>query len=126
MNLKKKKEERKRSLYFLLLILSLLLIGCTPNPIIIERNITINRTINNTIYITNTTIEPCNVTEPEINTTIYDRDYVLSLIRQLKHYEKVQDKFVNQSSCMNDLNRTEAKLEKRELELCDNWNSSWC
>ena len=125
MILMKKKERERVGPVFLLLILSLLLIGCTPNPIIIERNITINRTINNTIYITNTTIEPCNVTEPEINTTIYDRDYVLSLIRQLKHYEKVQDRFVNQSSCMNDLNRTEYKLELREEELCE-WNSSWC
>ena len=108
------------------IILSIiLLIGCTPNPIIIERNITINRTINHTIYINNTIIEPCNVTKPEINTTIYDKSYVLSLIRQLKHYEKQQDKFINQSSCMNDLNRTEAKLEERELELCE-FNSSWC
>ena len=111
-------------------IVLLLLIGCT-NPTVIYRNNTINITIyqNNTITIDNTIpCGPCNTTcpEPEIDTTIYDRDYVLSLIRQLKHYEKVQDKFINQSSCMNDLNRTEAKLEERELELCDNWNSSWC
>ncbi len=105
----------------------LVLVGCS-NPTIIYRNNTINRTIylNNTITINNTI--PCNTTcpEPEINTTIYDRDYVLSLIRQLKKYEKVQDQFVNQSSCMLDLNNTEAKLEERELELCENWNSSWC
>ena len=104
----------------------ILLIGCT-RVVIVEKNNTIyNITyINNTNYINDTV--PCNVTgpEPEINTTIYDRDYVLSLIRQLKHYEKVQDRFVNQSSCMNDLNRTESKLEERELELCE-WNSTWC
>lgn len=110
-----------------IIIIIILLVGCT-RVVIVERNVTVERIVyNNTIeYITNTTIVPCNVTGPEINTTIYDRDYVLSLIRQLKHYEKVQDKFVNQSSCMNDLNRTEYKLKERELELCDNWNSSWC
>ncbi len=121
----KKKEERKRTLYFLLLILSLLLIGCTPNPIIIERNITINRTINHTIYITNTTIVPCNVTEPEINITIYDRNYVLSLIRQLKHYEKQQDRYINNSNCFDDINRTTNDLEECENALCQ-WNSTWC
>jgi len=103
----------------------ILLIGCT-NPTIIERNITINRTIylNNTIIIKNTITEPCNITCPtEQDNTSVSR---LELIRRLKYYEKVQDKFVNQSSCMNDLNRTKYQLEQRELELCENWNSSWC
>ena len=127
MNLKKKKERERVDPVFLLFILSLLLISCTPNPIIIERNITINRTtyVNNTIYINDTI--PCNLTchEPEIDTTIYDRDYVLSLIRQLKHYEKQQDKYWNDSECHDDLNRTEFKLEECEDELCD-YNLTWC
>ena len=126
------KERRRRGPWvFLLLILSLLLIGCTnPDVIYINRTIyndsCIPVIINNTITINNTI--PYNLTclEPEIESTVYDRQYVLGLIRQLKHYEKVQDRFVNQSSCMNDLNRTEYKLKERELELCYNWNSSWC
>ena len=110
--------------YILMLGILLVLVGCTK-VVVVDRNNTryINRTINHTITINNTI--PCNQTEPEINTTIYDRQYVLGLIRQLKHYEKVQDRFVNQSSCMNDLNRTEYKLKERELELCE-YNSSWC
>ena len=122
----KTKTNTRKSCYCLILVSIILLIGCT-RVVIVDRNITVEKIVyNNTIeYINNTIIEPCNVTEPEINTTIYDRDYVLSLIRQLKHYEKVQDRFVNQSSCMNDLNRTEYKLELREEELCE-WNSSWC
>jgi len=125
MNFQMKEKERKVGLVFLLLILSLLLIGCTPNPIIIERNITtyINRTINNTIYINDTV--PCNITEPIINTTIYDRDYVLGLIRQLKKYENQQDLYLNNSDCYDDLNRTETKLDICEDELCG-FNSSWC
>ncbi len=126
MILMKKKERERVGPVFLLLILSLLLIGCTPNPIIIERNITINRTITNTIYITNTTIEPCNVTEPEIDTTIYDRQYVLGLIRQLKHYEEQQDLYFNDSECSWKLNQSNIRREKAEEELCDNHNSSWC
>ncbi len=118
------KERRRRGPWvFLLLILSLLLVGCTPEPIIIERNITVERIVyNNTIeYINNTIIEPCNQTEQDNHSVSR-----LELIRRLKKYEKVQDQFVNQSSCMLDLNNTEYKLKERELELCDNWNSSWC
>jgi len=126
MNFQMKEKERKVGLVFLLLILSLLLIGCTPNPIIIERNITtyINRTINNTIYINDTVL--CNITEPIINTTIYDRDYVLGLIRQLKKYENQQDLYLNNSDCYDDLNRTETKLDICEDVMCREWNSSWC
>lgn len=117
---------------YILVILVLLLIGCTPNPIIIERNITVNRTVyvnqtiyvNNTIYINDTV--PCNITEPEIDTTIYDRSYVLSLIRQLKYYEKQQDKYlINNSDCDWELNQSNIKREKAEIELCQ-WNISWC
>jgi len=111
------------------MVMCLLIVGCS-NPIIIERNITVERIVyNNTIeYIDNTVpCNPCNLTcpEPEIDSTVYDRQYVLGLIRQLKYYEEHQDKFVNQSSCMDDLNRTEYKLELAEEELCQ-WNSSWC
>ena len=100
----------------------LVLVGCS-NPTIIYRNNTINRTIylNNTITINNTIIEPCNQTEQDNHSVSR-----LELIRRLKKYEKVQDQFVNQSSCMLDLNNTEAKLKERELELCNNRNSSWC
>jgi len=123
MNFQMKEKERKVGLVFLLLILSLLLIGCTPNPIIIERNITtyINRTINNTIYINDTVL--CNTTyhEPEINIS-YDR---LELIRRLKYYEDQQSIYFNDSECYDDLNRTETKLDVCEDELCG-FNSSWC
>ena len=124
MNFQMKEKERKVGLVFLLLILSLLLIGCTPNPIIIERNITtyINRTINNTIYINDTVL--CNTTyhEPEINIS-YDR---LELIRRLKYYEDQQSIYFNDSECYDDLNRTETKLDVCEDVMCREWNSSWC
>ena len=102
-----------------------LLIGCT-NPTVIYRNNTINKTIylNRTIIINNTI--PCNITEPIINTTIYDRDYVLGLIRQLKKYENQQDLYFNDSDCYDDLNRTETKLDVCEDIMCREWNSSWC
>ena len=97
--------------------------GCTKE-VIIERNNTIyiNKTINNTITINesiyiNNTME-CN--------TSYDKDYVLSLIRQLKHYEKQQDKYFNDSDCNDDLNHTNIELDRCKQELCISWNSSWC
>ena len=112
----------------ILLMFIVLLIGCAnPEVLYIERNHTvyINTTINQTHYINITNVMPCNITEPIINTTIYDRDYVLSLIRQLKKYEKQQDLYFNDSQCNDDLNRTEHELEIAENELCQ-WNSSWC
>ena len=113
--------------WLILGILLVFLVGCTREVTVIEERI-VNRTVylNQTIVINNTV--PYNETcpEPEINTTIYDRDYVLGLIQQLKRYEKQQDKFINQSSCMLDLNRTEYYLEQRELELCLYYNVSWC
>ena len=124
MNLMKKKERERVGPVFLLLILSLLLISCTPNPIIIERNITINRTINHTIYITNTTIVPCNVTRPEINIS-FDRSYTLELIRRIKFLEGRQDLYWNNSECSWELNQSNIKRQKVEDELCK-WNSSWC
>ena len=137
-----KEKERKGALVFLLLILSLLLIGCTPNPIIIERNNTINRTIyvNNTIYINDTI--PCNQTSPEINIT-YDR---LELIRRLKYLEGQQDKrIINETECMphnateenlkecwgdrdrymDDIYELDDELDECETRLCD-INSTWC
>lgn len=108
----------------------ILLIGCTPNPIIIERNITINNTIynityiNNTIYINDTV--PCNITEPkpEINIS-FDRSYTLELIRRLKFLEGQQNQFINHSDCFDELNTTTIKLDKCTDELCYE-NSSWC
>ncbi len=126
MNLWKKGKERKVILFFLLLALSLL-IGCS-SVIYIDRNHTvyINETINHTIYVYNTTIEPCNNTE--INVTIYDRAYVLGMIRQLKRYEDQQDTYYNynETDCMWELNQSNIKREKAELELCVFWNMSWC
>ena len=121
----KTKINNRTKYYTIILTLCLLLIGCSP--IIIERNNTINRTINHTIYRNNTIIIPCNQTEPEIDTTIYDRDYVLGLIRQLKHYEKQQDDYYNynDTNCLYDLNQSNIKRTKAENELCQ-WNSSWC
>jgi len=100
--------------------------GCAPEPIIIERNITIYKY--NTTYRNITSVMPCNLScpEPDINTTIYDRDYVLGLIRQLKKYEKQQDRFINQSDCMWRLNKTKKELEACEEVMCYNWNISWC
>ena len=100
----------------------LIILGCTPNPIIIERNITINRTINHTIYITNTTIEPCNVTK--VNTS-FDRSYTLELIRRIKFLEGQQDKYWNNSECSWELNKSNYELEECEEELCE-FNSTWC
>lgn len=112
----------------LILVFIILLIGCTPDPIMIERNITINRTVylNNTIVINNTI--PCDVCAncSEIESTVYDRQYVLGLIRQLKYYEKQQGLYFNDSECYWELNQSNFKLEKAEEELCLNWNSSWC
>ena len=108
-------------------IIILLLVGCTPNPIIIERNITVEKIVyNNSIICINNTI--CNTTcpEPEINTTIYDRDYVLGLIRQLKYYESRQDKYWNNTECKWELNQSNIEKDKAIYELCIYWNISWC
>jgi len=107
----------------LLLILLFFLMGCTKEITIIEtinETIYINQTINNTIYIYNTTIEPC-------NETLYNRDYVLGLIRQLKHYEEQQDIYYNynDTNCFYDLNQSNIELNKCKHELCYE-NSSWC
>ena len=111
--------------HHILMVMVLLIVGCS-NPTVITINRTINHTIykNNTIYINDTV--PCNITEPIINTTIYDRDYVLGLIRQLKKYENQQDLYLNNSDCYDDLNRTETKLDVCEDIMCREWNSSWC
>ena len=99
------------------MVFVLLLIGCA-NPTVITINRTINYTIykNNTIYINDTV--PCNITEPIINTTIYDRDYVLGLIRQLKRYENQQNLYFNNSDCYDNINRTETKLKECEDIMC--------
>ena len=109
-----------------MLCLVLLIVGCSPDVVYVYENHTtyINRTINNTTIINNTI--PCNITR-EINTTIYDRQYVLGLIRQLKHYEKQQDDYYNhnETDCQYDLNQSDIKLYKAVNELCQ-INSSWC
>ena len=103
----------------------LLLIGCSPSIIIVERNVTVEKIVyNNTIeYINNTIIIPCNQTEPEIDS--YDRSYMLSLIRRVKFLEGQQDKYFNDSECSWELNQSNTNREKAENELCE-WNSSWC
>ncbi len=106
----------------------LLIVGCSPDIVYIDRNNTIyiNRTITNTTTLTINNTIPCNNTE--INTTIYDRDYVLGMIRQLKRYEDQQDTYYNynETDCMWELNQSNIKREKAELELCVFWNMSWC
>lgn len=124
----KTKSNTRNSCYCLVLVSIILLIGCT-RVVIVDRNITINRTINRTIYVNNTiyindTI-PCNVTGPEIESIVYDRQYVLGLIRQLKHYEKQQGLYFNDSECNWELNKSNNELKDCEEELCD-WNSTWC
>lgn len=109
--------------------LVLLIVGCT-NPEVIYINRTINGScipiiINNTITINNTIIEPGNVSCPEVSSTIYDRQYVLGMIRQLKYYEDMQDLSFNDTECQWELNQSNVKLNIAEEELC-NWNSSWC
>ena len=91
-----------------LFILLVLLVGCTKVITITEvinETIYKNNTIyiNQTIYLNNTIIEPC-------NESIYTTDYVLGLIRQLKHYERTQDRFINHSDCFDILNNTNTKL----------------
>jgi len=121
--MKKTKINTKRTIYCLIIVV--LIVGCTKE-VIVERNNTIyiNQTIykNNTIIINNTI--PCNLSTPKINTT-YDRKYVLSLIRQLKHYEKQQNTYFNDSECVWELNTSKIKLRECEDELCE-FNSSWC
>ncbi len=113
----------KQILILGLLIVLIVLIGCTKE-IIIERNNTIynitykNITINNTV--------PCEVCKNCSPCSEYNRDYVLSLIRQLKHYEKQQDKYWNNTECFDDLNNTNKELIECKGELCNEWNSSWC
>ena len=120
----KTKTNTRKSCYCLVLVSILLLIGCTKE-VIVERNVTVERIVyNNTIEYINNTV-PCNVTEPEINSTVYDRQYVLGLIRQLKYYEKQQDIYFNDSECSWELNQSNIKRKKAEDELCG-WNSSWC
>ena len=108
--------------HHILMVMVLLIVGCS-NPTVITINRTINHTIykNNTIYINDTVL--CNTTyhEPEINIS-YDR---LELIRRLKYYEDQQSIYFNDSECYDDLNRTETKLDVCEDELCG-FNSSWC
>ena len=109
-----------------LFILLILLTGCTEV-------ITITEVINETIYINRTVITPCNQTTIYINNTIiepcnesiYKRDYVLGLIRQLKYYERTQDRFINHSDCFDILNNTTKELDQCKEEVC-NWNSTWC
>ena len=119
-----------------LVLLTGVLCGCTEV-------ITITEVINKTIYINRTVTIPCNITESNNTTTtsnttnlfivnmstvfsICDRDYVLGLIRQLKHYERTQDRFINHSDCFDTLNNTKIELEECKEELCIEWNSSWC
>ena len=109
------------------MVMVLLIVGCS-NPTVITINRTINHTIykNNTIYINNTIIEPCNVTGPEINIS-FDRSYTLELIRRIKYLEGQQNKYFNNNSdCDWELNQSNIRRKKAEDELCDNWNSTWC
>ena len=114
--------------------------GCTK---IVEVEKVINNTIiyNNTIIINKT--EPCNY--------LYDRSYVLGLIRQIKYLENQQANCINVTmddledceedyeDCEDDLDNKEDELDNCEDalddvedelvdcedELCD-LNSSWC
>ncbi len=110
--------------------LVLLIVGCS-NPTVITINRTINHTIykNNTIYINNTIIEPCNTTCPVLDdcpASGFNREYTLSLIRRVKFMEGQQDLYWNNTECYYDLNWTEVKLEECEDIMCNEWNSSWC
>ena len=112
------------------MVMVLLIVGCT-RVVIVDRNITVERIVyNNTIeYINNTIIEPCNLTCPALedcHSSGFNREYTLSLIRRVKFLEGREDLYWNDTECHYDLNRTEAKLEECEEELCGNWNSSWC
>ena len=114
-----------KSYYCLILVSIVLLIGCTPDVIYIDRNNTIiiynttyiNRTINNTI--------PCNLTCLGPENITYDRSYTLELIRRLKYLEGQQDRYWNDSECNWELNKSNNELEECEDELCE-FNSSWC
>ena len=111
-----------------IIVVLMLQIGCTnPEVIYIDHNQTIyiDKIINQTHYENITIVMPCNITQPIINTTIYDKTYVLGLIQQLKRHEQNQDKYFNDSQCNDDLNKSQTSLYKAENELCQ-WNSSWC
>ncbi len=125
----KTKINTRTKYYTIILTLSFLLIGCTPNPIIIERNITVEKIVyNNTIEYINITT-PCNITCPTLEdcpSSGFNREYTLSLIRRVKFLEGRQDLYWNNSECSWELNKSNVELKECEEELCDNWNSSWC
>jgi len=68
---------------------------------------------------------PCNVTYKEYNYS-GSTNREIELIRRIRFLEGQQDKFINHSDCFDELNKTEAKLNDCEHELCYEWNSSWC
>ena len=95
----------------------------------IEVPVYINRTINNTIYIYNTTtiyFNETNITCELCSDGQYKTSYVLGLIRQIKRMEKQQDKYFNDSNCNDDLNHTNIELDRCKEEMCLWHNISWC
>ena len=117
------KQTTKTMACITIVMLLILVVGCTPSIVYVDRNNTIYK--DNIIYINNTinnTMPGCDLNA----SSNYNRDYVLNLIRQIKRCEANQDKFFNSSDCEDELNQTEHRLEQAENELCDEWNSSWC
>lgn len=117
-----------------LILVSLLILtsGCTQRVVYVNNTHTLYRnvTVNNTVYKNITTILPPDVVCPKVvNSNAseegYTREYILGLIRQLKHYEKIHERYWNHSECFDSLNRTNEELYRAKYELCQ-WNVSWC
>lgn len=110
----------------IVIVLVLLLVGCSPSIVYVDRNNTIY--INQTVYKNRTILIGCNETcqEPE---PCQDNNAVsnIELIRRIKSCEKRSDDYItyNESVCMYDLNQSNIEKDKALDELCE-WNSSWC
>lgn len=121
-----KLKENKSVRLIIVLCIILFLFGCSSYKVVekevvkerivyLDRNITINNTV------------PCEICLPCLSynyTSTSSRE--LELIRRIKFLESQTDKYFNDSECNWKLNNTEVKLEECELELCLEWNSSWC
>ena len=110
--------------------LLVLLIGCSPRIIEIDRIEYVNQTkyVNVTTVIDNT-IEcaVCNTTPIIANNITVGNcsKRKIDLIQRIQWLESQQTEFINNSYCSYELNITKNKVKEMRNELCD-WNISWC
>lgn len=118
---------------YITFIFLLFLMGC--GYVAVDRNVTIEVEVEKIVYVDrNITVSTNNETPDCPSVAVcgecadgqYSRNYTLGLIRQLKRYERNQDKYFNDSECIEELNQTKIKLNATVWELCHNWNVTWC